>query len=98
MTQDRPAIGIDVGGTKTAALLVDRKGGVLAREVRPTPADDERATLDAMVEAARALDVPSAAGVGIAAAGMVDRKGTMRYAPNLSWRDVALASHVSEQL
>ncbi|HEX7247024.1 MAG TPA: ROK family protein, partial [Actinomycetota bacterium] len=98
MTDDRPAIGIDVGGTKTAALLVDRDGGVLGREVRVTPADDERATLATMVEAARALGAPSAAGVGIAAAGMVDRGGTMRFAPNLSWRDVALASFVGEAL
>lgn len=98
MIDDRPVIGIDVGGTKTAALLVDRGGGVLAREVRLTPAADEAATLATMVEAARALGPALAAGVGIAAAGMVDRRGSMRSAPNLSWRDVPLASYVGDQL
>lgn len=100
MTEPGPAIGIDVGGTKTAALLVDRDGTVLGREVRSTPADDERATLATMVEAARAVAGagPAAVGVGIAAAGMVDRNGRLRYAPNLSWRDVPLATHLGGEL
>ncbi len=55
MSERGPAIGIDVGGTKIAALLVGRDGSVLTREVRHTPADDQQATLDAMVEAARAI-------------------------------------------
>lgn len=100
MTEPGPAIGIDVGGTKTAALLVDREGTVLAREVLATPADDERATLATMVDAARSVAGASSAvvGVGIAAAGMVDREGTLRYAPNLSWRDVPLVPHVGGEL
>ncbi len=38
---DGTAIGVDVGGTKTAALRVRADGTVLARAQRPTPADDE---------------------------------------------------------
>lgn len=101
MTEPGPAIGIDVGGTKTAALLVDRDGMVLEREVRPTPAEDQQATLETMVEAAREVAAAASGvviGVGIAAAGMVDREGILRYAPNLSWRDAPLASHVSSEL
>jgi glucokinase len=93
-----PAIGIDVGGTKIAALLVDRDGAVLAREVRPTPAEDQRATLDTMVDAARAIATADVVGVGVAAAGMVDLEGLMRYAPNLSWRDAPLAPFVGDAL
>ena len=46
------AIGIDVGGTKTAALRVSAEGEILAREALATPADDMQATLDTMAEAA----------------------------------------------
>ena len=90
MSERGPAIGIDVGGTKIAALLVGRDGSVLAREVRHTPAEDQQATLDAMVGAARAIATTDVVGVGVAAAGMVDLEGLMRYAPNLAWRDTPL--------
>ncbi|MDQ3210124.1 MAG: ROK family protein [Actinomycetota bacterium] len=93
-----PAIGIDVGGTKTAALLVGRDGTVLARDVRETPTGDQQATLETMVEAARAVATPEVVGVGIAAAGMVDLDGLMRYAPNLALRDAPLVSHVGGAL
>src|SRR5947209_20049607 len=43
------AIGLDVGGTKIAAMRVDGDGTILARERVPTPADDMAATLDSMV-------------------------------------------------
>jgi len=92
------AIGIDVGGTKTAAALVGPDGAVLAREVRPTPAEDQRATLDTMVELARSVMTDGVVGVGIAAAGLVDLEGTMRYAPNLAWRDVPLTGFVGSAL
>ena len=98
MNELGPAIGIDVGGTKTAALLVRRDGTVLARDVRPTPAEDQQATLETMVEAARAVATADVTGVGIAAAGMVDLQGVLRYAPNLAWRDAPLVSHVGEAL
>jgi glucokinase len=92
------AVGIDVGGTKIAALVVDRAGRVLAREVRPTPADDQAATLDAMVDASRSLASGEVVGVGIAAAGLIDLEGVMRFAPNLAWRDVPLAAHLGRAL
>jgi glucokinase len=92
-----PAIGIDVGG-KTAATLVGRDGAVLARELLPTPAEDPRRTLETMVGLARSVMIEGVVGVGIAAAGMVDLEGTMRYAPNLAWRDVPLAGFVGSAL
>jgi glucokinase len=93
-----PAIGIDAGGTKTAAVLVERDGTVRAREVRDTPAQDERAIVETMVAAATAVSTPEATGVGVAAAGMVDLDGVVRYAPNLAWRDVPLAAFVGAAL
>ena len=98
MSEPGPAIGIDVGGTKTAAVLVGRDGTVLARAVRPTPAEDQQATLETMVDLAGSVMTERVMGVGIAAAGMVDLEGTMRYAPNLAWRDVPLAAFVGSAL
>jgi glucokinase len=93
-----PAIGIDAGGTKIAAMLVGRDGTVLAGDVRRTPADDQQATLESMVGAARAVATPDVVGVGVAAAGMVDLGGVVRYAPNLAWREAPVAASVGAAL
>ena len=98
MTAPGLAVGIDVGGTKIAALLVDRAGRVVARETRATPADDQPATLDTMVDVALALSSDDVVAVGVAAAGLIDLDGVMRFAPNLAWRDVPLAAHVGRAL
>jgi len=89
------AIGIDVGGTKTAALRVNLEGEILAREVLETPADDMDATLATMVEAAKAVLSPEVRAVGIGAAGLVEAgTGRLIFAPNLAWRNVLLADHI----
>jgi glucokinase len=93
------AVGIDVGGTKTAALRVTAAGEILAREVLPTPASDMQATLDLMVEAARSVLSPDVRAVGIGAAGLVEvGTGRLTFAPNLAWRNAPLADHVWETL
>jgi glucokinase len=93
------AVGIDVGGTKIAALRVDREGSVLSKDVRPTPAHDQAAILAAMADAAAAVRSPDVAAVGVSAAGLVEwPAGVMRFAPNLSWRDVALVDEMHERL
>jgi glucokinase len=93
------AIGIDVGGTKTAAVRIDGAGSVLAREVRQTPAEDMGATLDTMVETARAVLGSEVETVGIAAAGLVEAgSGVLRFAPNLAWRDAQLVEFVGVAL
>ncbi|MET0801726.1 MAG: ROK family protein, partial [Actinomycetota bacterium] len=98
MTAPGPAVGIDVGGTKIASLLVDREGRVLARDVRPTPAHDQEATLAAMTEGVRALPSEGAVAIGVSAAGLIDRGGVMRFSPNLAWRDVPLAANARQAL
>lgn len=95
----RQAVGIDVGGTKTAAALVGGDGSVLALETLPTPADDVEATLETIVKAARAVMTPGVGGVGIAAAGLVAWKtGELVFAPNLAWRQVPLARYLTSEL
>ena len=92
------AIGVDAGGTKVEALLVgvEDGGSILDRRRAQTPATDAEATTRTIVALARELmagrDDVSAVGVG--AAGMVDRGGVMRFAPNLAWREFPLAERI----
>jgi glucokinase len=94
----RRAIGIDIGGTKIAGLLVDEDGTVHERRERDTPAEDVHATLE-QIQAVGAELAKGAAAIGIGAAGMVDfEAGVMRSAPNLAWREVPIRDLVSERL
>jgi len=64
---DARTIGVDVGGTKIAAGVVDREGGIEGRLERPTPTESQQdllAALDEMVEELRAEDV-AAIGFGL---------------------------------
>ncbi|GHB08798.1 ROK family protein [Streptomyces termitum] len=64
--------GIDIGGTKTAAGIVDPHGTLRRRHTVPTPASDgPAAVVAAAVRAVRDLGVPVAA-VGVGSAGVVD--------------------------
>lgn len=89
-------IGVDVGGTKIAAGLVDESGQVVARERRDSPAANADAIEDTIAELvlllAEGVDV---AGVGVAAAGFVSAdQSTVLFAPNLAWRDEPLKAEV----
>lgn len=94
------SIGIDVGGTKIAAGVVDADGTIGARTHRDTPADsvDEtaKAIIDAAAELIRDHEVEC---VGIGAAGFVSsNRSTVLFAPNLAWRDEPLGARVAEVL
>jgi glucokinase len=95
------AIGVDAGGTKIEGLLVDVGiGEILDRRLVESPAEDAEASAEAIVTVARGLmagrDGIRALGVG--AAGMVDRAGVMRYAPNVAWRDFPLRERVGREV
>ncbi len=91
------AIGVDVGGTKVAAGVVDESGTVLARTRRPTPStspDDVEKTIAEVVAELRADHEVVAVGIG--AAGFIDaERATVLFAPNLAWRDEPLRAEVS---
>lgn len=79
-----PTIGIDLGGTNLRAAVVDRGGAILAEEHEPTPKDWD-GLVAAMVRCISTLQRahPDVSAVGIGAAGLVDKDGTIHYAPNL---------------
>jgi glucokinase len=75
-------IGIDIGGTKMLAVVLDAQGAVAREARRASP----QAGLDALVQTAVALVGDLAtdrAPIGVGAAGLVDERGDLRYAPNL---------------
>ena len=94
------AIGVDVGGTKLAAGLVAADGSVLDRVRYDTP-DTADAIVDRIVEVvseiAQRQQVTDPA-VGVGAAGLIDADGTVRFAPNLPWRDFALGAELRKRL
>ena len=99
------AIGVDVGGTKVAAGVVDEDGRIIAKLKRSTPAASpqrtEQAIADAVTELLAADQVAGrhVAAIGLGAAGFVDSaRATMLFAPNLAWRDEPLKQRVEERL
>ncbi|MEE1617616.1 ROK family glucokinase [Brachybacterium sp. J153] len=92
------SIGVDIGGTKIAAGVVDEEGTIVATTTRSTPATDpeliEAAVAEAVAELRTGHDV---VGVGVGAAGFVgsDRR-TINFAANLSWRHRPLADELEQ--
>jgi len=93
-------VGVDVGGTKIAAGVVDETGKLLAHTRRETPAQDSAGVLSGIADAVRELAAThEVAAVGIGAAGFVDAsRSTVMFAPNLAWRDEDLRSSLSGRL
>ncbi|NRQ51022.1 ROK family glucokinase [Aeromicrobium stalagmiti] len=89
------AIGVDIGGTKIAAGLVSASGEILEAVSEPTPDDSTKipAIVADLVDRLTGDDRP--VGVGIGAAGFVgEDRATVRFAPNIDWREEPLAAHV----
>jgi glucokinase len=82
MPASGPTIGIDLGGTKILAAVVDGAGGVVAEERVDTPRSAD-AIVAALAGLVRTLGLQRAAAVGVGAAGLVDRRGAVRFAPNI---------------
>ncbi len=98
---DALAIGVDAGGTKVAALVVDvREGVILDRRVVASPAEDADAFVRTIVGTATDIlaNHPGARVVGVGAAGIVDRKGVVCFSPNVAWRDFPLSERISEAI
>ena len=97
---DRPLlVGVDVGGSKIAVLVVDRDEHVLARHVAPTAAGAPERAVDeiaavvnsALADAGATADDIAALGVGVP--GRVDPlTGSVTLAVNLGWQDLPLGA------
>ncbi len=101
-----PSIGVDIGGTKVLAAVVDGFGRVLDTEATATPGPGsgvDNATVeeveDALVEVVERLIAQyGRLTVGVAAAGFVSKDGEkVRFAPHLPWRDEPLSERLTKR-
>jgi glucokinase len=97
-----PTVGIDIGGTKVMAGVVDADGNILERLRTETPdkSKSPKAVEDAITELVFDLsERHDVYAVGIGAAGWVDAdRSRVLFAPHLSWRDEPLKDRLSERL
>ncbi|MFG3114058.1 ROK family glucokinase [Streptomyces sp. NPDC048197] len=92
-------IGVDIGGTKIAAGVVDEEGSILETCKVPTPQATDALT-EAIADAVRTVGAGHhIEAVGIGAAGYVDEKrATVLFAPNIDWRHEPLKDKVEQRV
>lgn len=93
-------IGVDVGGTKVAAGVVNEYGRIVEKLKRFTPAASPGGTISVIAGVVNELlgryEIEA---VGIGAAGFVDQtRSTVLFAPNLAWRDEPVKKLVEERI
>ncbi|MBA2698387.1 MAG: ROK family protein [Nocardioidaceae bacterium] len=93
-------IGVDVGGTKIAAGVVDESGKVIDEARRKTPAQETSAIVEAIVDVVHEVTARhEIAAVGVGAAGFIGAdRATVLFAPNLAWRNVPLRDQLASKL
>ena len=96
-------IGIDLGGTKIEGAAIDAGGSVRFRRRVPTPAQDYRGTIDAIIALISTIEqqIGTTATVGIGIPGAVSPATGLIKNANSTWligrplqRDVASAARV----
>jgi glucokinase len=94
------AIGVDIGGTKVAAGVVDAEGRILSQAKRSTPGSDPRAVEQVIVELVEELGRGHRIwSVGIGAAGWMDLDGSkVLFSPHLAWRNEPLRANLQRLL
>ena len=91
-------IGVDLGGTKIAAGLVDRAGRIEARREVATPTESEEAVLTAIERTVEGLFDDDVAALGLGVPSTVDQKtGRAVSSVNIPLTDVPLRDHLAER-
>ncbi|WP_442911097.1 ROK family glucokinase [Kitasatospora sp. NBC_01266] len=97
-----PTIGIDIGGTKVVAGVVNGEGRIVEQLRTETPhkSKSPKVVEDVIVELVLELaDRHDVHAVGIGAAGWVDAdRSRVLFAPHLNWRDEPLREALSDRL
>src|SRR4030067_41851 len=104
---ERLALGVDLGGSKVLAGVVDSRGKMLSRDYSATlahhgPAAVVRVLTKAMRRAiaGASIEISQIEAIGIAAAGISDpRTGILHSSPHLpKWKDVPLRDIIEREL
>ncbi len=87
------SLGIDIGGTKTAMVLVDSEGRVVAEKIFPTARQNPEHQIELLKRHFEELtanrSLPKTIGIGIA--GQIEKStGTVLLAPNVQWKQVPI--------
>lgn len=98
-----PTLGIDLGGTNARAAVVDEQGHILTSSKQALTERSPAAVVEVIAQAAAeamAIAGPvQVRGCGVGAAGQIHRdSGIIAVAPNLGWRNVPLASLLTQRL
>jgi glucokinase len=92
-------IGVDLGGTKILAGVIDADGRVHETTEHPTPTTSQAALLDGLERAVRELLTPEIAAVGFGVPSRIDRHtGIALGAVNIPLRDLPFAEELTRRL
>ena len=98
MTAPR-VIGVDVGGTKILAGLLDGEGRVLERHEVETPTGSQDALLDGLVAAVGALPADGVGAIGFGLPSRIDRRtGATLGSVNIPLRELSFRDVMAERL
>ena len=99
-------VGVDMGGTKILAAVVDASGNIISTAKIPTQADNNTTiVIDRIADCIQEVIQNSGVAtdtihaVGIGAPGPLDQKtGVVFFAPNLGWKDVPLKTELEARV
>jgi glucokinase len=95
---DEYVIGMDLGGTKLLAGLIDREGVVVERKVRQTDTSSEEAVLAQIEAAVEELVSDDVAGIALGVPSLIDqRTGRATSSVNIPFAGVDLRNHITER-
>jgi glucokinase len=103
LSQGEHVIGVDIGGTKMLAAVLDHRFKVVARckkKSRSKKADEtsEDRLLQAVREALETSKVKSVRGIGVGSPGPLDpQTGVIIDTPNLAWKNFPLAETLEKE-
>jgi len=97
-TNDAVAIGVDLGTTRTIVATSDLAGRVLDQEQFETNPSSAKTTKEIIDCAQRFIrrNNGTIEGIGVSLPGLVDPEGKELFIPTFNWRDLPLASEISE--
>ncbi len=96
---DKHVIGVDLGGTKILAGVIDADGNVHERVEQPTPIDSQDALLGALAETISKLGTERVSAVGFGIPSQIDqRTGTTGRSVNIPLADVPFRAVMEQRL
>jgi glucokinase len=91
-------IGVDLGGTKIAAGIVDRDGGIGSRTEFPTPTTSEEDVVAALEHAVEELFEDGVGAIGLGVPSTVDQaRGVAVSSVNIPFADVPLRQRIGDR-